>query len=223
MEREMKDQEREHGGERIKSAREILEERLAGMSGKDDAAADALRKAAERAPDAAAAGTPVEKQAQAPDASAKELEALKKKAEERDQLHDQLLRTRADYDNYQKRTKREAAEYRDFALSGIMNDVLMAIDTLDLALHSAGDSKEVAPLKTGVDLVRGQLEKILTDRGATRIATEGAFDPRQHEAVLTESHAELAPGQITRELRRGYMFKDRNIRPAQVAVSRTPE
>jgi molecular chaperone GrpE len=220
MEHMKQEQEHEHGNERLKSAREILEERLQGMGGggKGEAggAADALRKAAEKAPaEGAAAASPA-----APPAA--EFEALKKKAQERDEYFDQLLRTRADFDNYQKRTRKEMAEYRDFALSGVFNDILLAIDTLDLALHSSGDSKEVAPIRQGVEMVRGQLEKILTDRGATRIATEGNFDPHRHEAVLAEERADVPPGTITGEIRRGYVFKDRVIRAAQVKVSRAP-
>lgn len=212
------DREHDGGGDRVKTAREILEERLAGMgpAPRDDAAAQALRKAADSAPDAADARP--ERAAPSGD-----LETLKKKAAERDEYFDQLLRTRADFDNFQKRSKKEMAEYRDYALHGVFNDLLAAVDTLDLALRSAGDAREVAPFKKGVEMVTGQLEKILTDRGATRISTEGAFDPRRHEAVMTEERADLSPGTVTGELRRGYTFKDRIIRPAQVKVSRAPE
>jgi molecular chaperone GrpE len=224
MERETKRDEHEHGGERIKTAREILEERLAQMK-TDEAAAEALRKAAERAP-AGAGEQPgaAEKPAPAPaEIPAAEIEQLRKKAAERDELFDQLLRARAEFDNYQKRVQRETAEYRDFALAGVMNDILLAIDTLDMAFRAGGDSKEVQAIKAGVDMVRQQLEKVLTDRGATRIPTEGAFDPRRHEAVLTEERSDLPPNTITGELRRGYLFKDRVIRAAQVKVSRAPE
>ena len=223
MDREKeKNVDHEHG-DRVKTAREILEERLAQMGGKDEAAAEALRKAADQAPE----GSGVDAGAAAPEGAAPaaaEAAELKKKAAERDEYYDQLLRARAEFDNYQKRVRREQAEYRDFALAGVMNDVLLAMDTLDMALRTPGEGKDVQALKTGVEMVRGQLEKILTDRGATRIPTQGVpFDPARHEAVLVEDRADLPPNTVVDELRRGYLFKDRPIRAAQVKVSRRPD
>lgn len=216
MERE-KSEPREHGGERIKTAREILEERLVSVK-PDDGAADALRQAAEKAPESGAAPA-----AATPAAESPEIAELRKKAAERDDLYDQLLRVRAEFDNYQKRTRREMTEYRDFALAGVLNDVLLGLDMLDLALAAPAASKDAEVLKQGVELARAQLEKIITDRGATRIPTEGAFDPHRHEAVVVEERTDLPPGTITGEVRRGYMFKDRVIRAAQVKVSKQPE
>jgi molecular chaperone GrpE len=212
--------------DRVKTAAEILEERLKKQADEKPLApaAEALKKAADAAP--AGAGP-----APGGASAGKEGEGLKKKIAE---LDDQLLRTRAEFDNFQKRTKREMGEYKDFALVEVMKDVLTAIDTLDMALRAApapegslrGEPtpQSVAAFKSGVEMVRGQLEKILVDRGATRVTTEGAtFDPRQHEAILADERDDVPPGTVTGELRRGYMFKDRVVRAAQVRVSKAPE
>lgn len=230
--------ERRERDERIKTARELLEERLAkmgpiestaeappaksgeggaaGKAGTARSAAGALREAAERAP--ADGGAFAQEAAPGP----ADLEELRKKAAERDEYWDQLLRARAELDNYQKRTRREMAEYKDFALAGVLGDVLLAIDTLDMTLQAAGGARDLDALAKGVELARAQLEKILADRGTTRVRSEGVFDPRVHEVVLTEPRKDVPPGTITGEIRRGYTYKDRLIRPAQVKVAAAP-
>ncbi len=204
--------------DRIKTAREILEERLAQMKSESGLAEEALRQAADRAP--AEAATPP---APPVPAAAAAGEARRKLEKERDEFKSEALRARADLDNYQKRIRREMDEVRTYAAAGVLGDVIAALDNLDLVLKAAAARPDVAALFQGAEMVRGQLEKILADRGAERVATVGApFDPRRHEAVLVEERADVPDGTVVEELRRGYALRDRVLRAAQVRVSRAP-
>src|SRR5687768_8994260 len=151
-----------HGGERVKSAREILEERLKASSSEAPQAGEALKAAADRAPDGgAAAGSGTA----AGTGSGTGTSAEK----ERDEWKNEALRARADLDNYQKRVRREMQETRDFAAAGVLGDVIAALDNLDLTIQAAKTTPDVSTIVTGAEMVRDQIEKLLKDRGAERI------------------------------------------------------
>jgi molecular chaperone GrpE len=205
-----------HDVERVKSAREILEERLSKMKGESPQAEEALKAAAERAPtESAPAGGA---------AKAETVDERVAKAEkERDAFKNEALRARADLDNYQKRIKREMDETRTYAAAGVLTDVIHALDNLDFSIAAAKQKPDLDLFMQGIEMVRAQLEKTLEDRGAARIPASGVpFDPRRHEAVVTEERGDVPENTATQELRRGYTMKDRVLRAAQVTVSRSP-
>jgi molecular chaperone GrpE len=206
-------EQRDHrDGDRVKTAREILEERLARSKSDAPRAEEALKAAADHAPSGADAP------GSSAGASASPLE------KERDEWKNEALRARADLDNYQKRVRREMQETRDFAAAGVLGDLIAALDNLDLTIQAAKQTPDVTTIVTGAEMVREQLEKILKDRGAERIpATNVPFDPRKHEAVLLEERADVPDGFATQELRRGYQLKDRVLRASQVKVNRAPK
>ena len=87
------------------------------------------------------------------------------------------------------------------------------------ANHSSDD-----PLLVGMELVRQKTMETLGRFGLSVIACVGeAFDPARHSAIVQEETAEHPPMTVTRELQRGYMLKGRTLRPAMVAVSKTPQ
>jgi len=216
------DREHEHGPEGadrpIKTARELVEERLRARA--PALAADALRQAADRAPAEGEAAPPSGPRVPV---DAAELEALRAKAAERDGLLDQLLRARADLDNYQKRIQREMASFRDFAAQQLITDILPAVDSLDLTVKAAEGTRDVDALLAGVRMAGAEVMRVLGDRGVRAIdARPGTpFDPNLHEAVAVEERADRPANEITDEVRRGYQIKDRVIRASQVRVSRT--
>jgi molecular chaperone GrpE len=150
-----------------------------------------------------------------------DLETLRLRAEERDKFLELLQRTQADFENYQKRNRRELELERKYALTPLARDLLPVLDNLEraLAYANAGDS-----LAQGVRMVRSQLLDILRRHHIVPIAAEGQpFDPNQHEALLHEPSGEHPPGTVIRVLEPGYVYHDRVLRPAKVAVSRAPE
>jgi len=137
-------------------------------------------------------------------------------------LRDQLLRLAADFDNYRKRATREQQEVREYGTNNVLNEVLPVLDNLDRALaHSEGDK---SPVVAGVRLVVKQFHDVLSRFGVTSFASVGVpFDPERHEAVAQLPTGEHKPGTIVEELQKGYMLRDRLLRPARVVVAAAPE
>ncbi|MEZ5319670.1 MAG: nucleotide exchange factor GrpE [Vicinamibacterales bacterium] len=143
--------------------------------------------------------------------------------QERDDLHDRLLRLTAEFDNYRKRTDRERRDLAQAAASDLMLDVLPVVDDLERALGAAGEGggASVEGLRQGVALIHRQLLEVLRRRGVEPLEVLGHdFDPAWHEAVAHEPAAGHREGEITAEIRRGYRLGDRLLRPAMVKVAK---
>jgi molecular chaperone GrpE len=160
---------------------------------------------------------PVDAQAQA------ELEAAKAEAQE---WRDRCLRKAAEFDNYRKRTDKERADTAMLAKSSVVLELLPALDDCERALESlsAQDVPEgTEQYRDGVELLYKQVRDILHRIGVTPIDAKGQkFDPHLHEAVMTEENSRYEENTVLRELRRGYLLKERLLRPAQVVVSTHP-
>lgn len=141
--------------------------------------------------------------------------------QERDALMDQLLRARAEFDNYRKRVARETEALRQRAAEALMHDLLTVIDNLDLALKYK-DTDPTA-LAEGVEMVARQMHDILGRHGLTTIESVGKpFDPSVHEAVTQVPSNEVESDQVVQEFQRGYMLGGRVLRPSKVTVSSGP-
>ncbi len=144
------------------------------------------------------------------------LEALRR---EKDALHDRLLRSAAEFDNYRKRIERERREHAETAAADLLAEVLPIVDDLERALQTPATGDAVA-YRTGVELIHKQMVELLRKRGVKPIDVTGAdFDPRFHQAVAQESSPDHREGQVIAELRRGYMLGERLLRAAMVKVA----
>jgi molecular chaperone GrpE len=141
----------------------------------------------------------------------------------RDQYLDLAQRTRADFENYQKRMQRDQATERRYAHAPLAADLLAPIDNLDRATAAAQQVGEKGPLVQGVALVQNQLIDILRRHGITRIDALGKpFDANLHEAVMQQPSKEHPPFTVLQVLEQGYMIHERVLRPARVIVSTAP-
>lgn len=153
--------------------------------------------------------------------SKNELDELKKKAEECDSVIDKLLRTRAEFQNFQKRMRKEQESVAQFAVKDLILDLLPELDNFGRAAKLAEDSKEIDKFLEGLKLIEDQLFKVLEKHGVKPIETEGKpFDPKLHEAVFEEEDNGLPHHTITEEFQRGYLLNDRIVRPSKVKVSK---
>ncbi len=150
-----------------------------------------------------------------------DLEQLRTKADERDKFFALLQRTQADFENYQKRARRDAEEERKFAMKPLAYDLLPALDNLERALASA---KEETPLSKGVAMVQSQLVETLKRHDIKRIEAVGKpFDPNVHQAVMQQPSADHEPNTVLNVLEQGYMYRDRVLRPAKVVLAKAVE
>jgi len=137
------------------------------------------------------------------------------------QNYDRLLRVSAEFENYKKRSLRDMEEYRKYANEAILADLLSVMDNLERALDSGKASKTPDNnLIEGVDLTLKELVKIFERFSVTPIdALEKPFDPNFHQAVMKENSADHPENTVIREFQKGYLLRDRLLRPSMVVVS----
>ena len=146
---------------------------------------------------------------------------LAKAEAERDAYLDQLLRLKAEFDNYRKRLQREGEALRLRAAEGLVESLLPVVDNMERALEAAGKHEE-SKLVEGVELVSEQLRSVLASQGLEEVPAEPGvpFDPTVHEAVLAQESAEHPEGTIAAVLEKGYLLHGRLLRPVKVIVAR---
>ncbi len=146
-----------------------------------------------------------------------EAEVEKLKAE-RDTAVDRLARMQAEFDNARKRAAKEQQDFRDFALTDTIKNLLPVVDNFERALQS---KSEPGDFRSGIELIYKQLRDVLTKLGVQPIDAKGQqFDPRFHEAVEMVDTSDAADHEVLEEWQRGYKYKDRLLRPAMVRVAR---
>ena len=102
---------------------------------------------------------------------------------ERDALFDRLARQQAEFENLKKRAAREQAEFREYAVADTVKQLIPILDNFDLALKSQAASD--GDLRKGVELIRKQMDEVLTKLGVQAIAAKGQpFDPRDGSKPL---------------------------------------
>src|SRR5262249_50831821 len=149
-----------------------------------------------------------------------ELEALRKRAAERDQYLDLLQRTKAEFDNYQKRIQRDRAEERRYMHGPFVRDLLPVFDNLQRATAAAKQAGETGPLVQGVAMVQNQFLDLLKRYGITPIDPLGKpFDPNQHEAIAQQPAPGQPPNTVIQVVELGFLNQDRLLGPAKVVVS----
>ena len=146
------------------------------------------------------------------------LAAAERQAQEN---HDRFLRVAAELDNFRKRKEREIGDLRKYANQALLRELLGVVDNLERALTSARESGHPEALMAGVEMTLKELLKIFNQFGVTPIeALEQPFDPNHHEAVMQEPSDAFPANTVIKELQRGYLLRDRLLRPAMVVVSR---
>ncbi len=147
----------------------------------------------------------------------KQLEEQKARAED---FYNRLARLQADYENFRRRTRLEKEELGKYASEQLVLKLLPVLDNFERALEAEGDS--LKDYKSGVEMIYRQFQDVLSLEGLEAIPAVGEpFDPVKHEAVFREESEKYPENTIIEELRRGYILKDKVIRPSMVKVSKS--
>lgn len=193
-----------------------LEEELLRESESAEAESDEPQENEDTGNDEVIAAEVFEDEAGDQEPSTETLEA--RLAKELDESKDQLLRMRAEFDNYRKRMARESERMRKRAAESLLLDLLPVLDNLELALQHADDAS--ASLAKGVAMVAKQLSDALAQHGLSPIQAIGhPFDPRIHEAVSQIESKEFGRDVVALEFQKGYMLGEQVLRASKVAVS----
>lgn len=157
------------------------------------------------------ADTPAEDPAQ------QKIAELEGKLEEADNRY---LRLQADFDNFRRRSRIELEASAKYRAQSIITDLLPAIDNFERAMKMEVDNDQAKSLMQGVEMVYRSLLDALKNEGVEVIEAVGKeFDPHLHQAVMQAEDENFGTNIVVEEFQKGYVLKDRVIRPAMVKVN----
>ena len=147
-------------------------------------------------------------------------ERLAKLEQEKQEVFDRYVRLQAEFDNFKKRTQKEKESDRKYKSQDLIQEILPALDNFERALQ-VELTEENASYAEGMSMVHRQLIDALKSEGVEEIETVGKpFDPNVHHAVMQVEEADVESNHIVEAFQKGYMLKDRVIRPAMVKVNK---
>jgi molecular chaperone GrpE len=152
------------------------------------------------------------------------IDQLKERAGKADEYRERLLREAADFENYKKRATRERQDSITYANENLLQKLIPILDTFEMALAAAtSDAAGAHSLQTGVQMIYNQLKSTLAEAGLEEVDARGKlFDPNIHEAVSEQHSKEVPEGHVSQQIRKGYKFRNRLVRPAGVIVAKAP-
>lgn len=170
-------------------------------------------------PETAAAEAPA---AEAPSAEPDQVAAL---TAENAALKDKVLRTLAEMENLRRRTEKEVADARAYAVTAFARDMLTVADNVRRAIESVPaegrEAEGVKPVIEGVELTERDLLNTLERHGIRRVDPKGErFDPNRHQAMFEIEDATVPAGTVLQVMQPGYVIGERVLRPAFVGVAK---
>jgi len=147
---------------------------------------------------------------------AQALEESKKKAAE---YFDQLLRLKAEFENFRKRTEKEKTEARAWGKQDVLMPLLALVDIFEQAMAHTRSATDMKQVVQGLEFLHKNFASFLKGEGLEAMQLAGqAFDPHKAEAVEQTEVDEKEAGKVLAELQKGYLFQGRVLRPARVRV-----
>lgn len=141
-----------------------------------------------------------------------------------EELTDSLQRERASFLNYRQRMDEEKTQIRSYGAQDLAFDLLNVLDYFESSLNfKTVEFTDAHAVIQGVKFTVEEMLRVLAKHGVKEIRTDIPFDPRIHEAFVAEATLDVDPGTILAVHRKGYMFKERVLRPAMVTVAKLPE
>lgn len=151
-----------------------------------------------------------------------QIEIIKMLSEQNEQLNEKILRSNAELQNYRKRKDDEVERLLKYSEEGIILEILPIIDNFERAIKFDDNTldDELSKFLQGFKMIYSGLINILNNNEVTEIESlDKQFDPTYHQAVLTDNISELEDNIVLEVLQKGYMYKDRVIRPSMVKVN----
>jgi len=138
------------------------------------------------------------------------------------EINDKYLRLYAEFENYKKRVNKDKEELVKYGNESLLYEIVPVIDNLDMALKHASDNVSAGVVQ-GVEITLKELQKTLEKFGLSPIDAYGKpFDPLIHHAMTQVERDDIDEKTVVEEFRKGYMLRDKVLRPSLVAVSKKP-
>ncbi|RNA68854.1 nucleotide exchange factor GrpE [Alteribacter keqinensis] len=161
-----------------------------------------------------------EAEAELVDEDTEEADQVKELEVKVEELNQRLIRNQADYDNFRRRTRKEKEADAKYRAQSLAEKLIPALDNFERAMMVQVDSEDGKSLLQGMEMVYRQMKEALESEGIAAIETVGTpFDPHYHQAVAQAATDEYDSNVVVEEMQKGYMLKDRVIRPAMVKVN----
>jgi molecular chaperone GrpE len=140
-----------------------------------------------------------------------------------EELNNKYLRLYAEFDNYKKKVNRDKEELAKYGNESLIYELLPIIDSLELALkHATEDSR--TGIVEGVEMTLKELYRTLEKFGVSKIQAAGKpFDPSIHHAMTQVEREDMEDKMVAEELRSGYSYREKVLRPSLVSVSTKPQ
>ncbi|MFA6844125.1 MAG: nucleotide exchange factor GrpE [Sphaerochaetaceae bacterium] len=137
-------------------------------------------------------------------------------------LNEDMLRVRADGENYRKRLIRDKEEAVQFANLALITDLLQPLDDFKRAMNAAKSTRDFDKIQEGVELVSKKMYDMLEKNwGLEEMNPDGQeFDPSKHEACMMVQDEKLEKEIVLQTLATGYTLHGRVLRPAKVKVGK---
>jgi molecular chaperone GrpE len=149
------------------------------------------------------------------------LEKINELQEASQKNHDLYLRSEAEIENIKKRNRKDKEEWVKYANETLIKEILPVMDNLEMAISHSQEENSIQALREGIELTLKGLRDVLGKSGLEQVKAEGEpFDPNYHHAVFEQADENVDSGIILKELQKGYILKNRLIRPAMVIVSK---
>ncbi|MFG6148467.1 nucleotide exchange factor GrpE [Halobacillus sp. B23F22_1] len=140
--------------------------------------------------------------------------------EEKEEIHNRLLRLQADYDNFRRRTQKEKEADRKYKAQSLVEELIPVLDNFERALQVEVDGESAQNFASGMKMVYDQFQAALDKEGVEEIPAQGeVFDPHLHQAVMQVEDDNYESNVVVEQLQKGYRLNDRVIRPAMVKVN----
>ena len=151
-------------------------------------------------------------------------EKLQSKEQESKENYERYLRQVAEVDNFKKRVNREKEDAIRYANENLIKDILPVMDNLERAIAHAQGGGNGKPLVEGVEMVLRGLLDVFSKHGVVQVPAVGeVFDPGKHEAMAQVESSQYQPNTVINEHHRGYLLRDRLLRPALVTIAKAPQ
>lgn len=146
-----------------------------------------------------------------------EIQTLTAKVEE---MENRYLRLQADFDNSRRRSKLDLEAAQKYRVQSLATDLIQALDNFERALAIQTEHEETASMRQGMEMIYRNMIEALKKEGVEPIEAVGQeFDPNVHQAVMQVNDENYGTNIIVEEFQKGYMLKDRVLRPSMVKVN----
>ncbi|MDF2722253.1 MAG: co-chaperone GrpE [Paenibacillus sp.] len=197
--------------EQEKQQATLEQEEAANAGGQAEEQVEVEAEVVEQAEESAEAGT---------EQSAELERQLNEQRKAADENYQRYLRTQADFDNFRRRSRQEKEDFAKYASAKLIEQLLPVIDNFERALSAGKTNNDYDALLKGVDMIYRLFDQVMGQEGLKPIESVGQpFNPEYHQAIMQVESADHPDGTVLEELQKGYILKDKVLRPAMVKVS----